>query len=56
MSRRIDREVTLFPQPDSPTIPTVPPAGISKDTSSTARSTPESVANSVTRFSTRNKG
>ena len=33
----IDSAVTLLPQPDSPTTPSVPRAGISNDTPSTAR-------------------
>ena len=38
-SRMIESEVTLLPQPDSPTMPTVPPSGTSNETPSTARST-----------------
>src|SRR5713101_120593 len=36
ISRRIDRPVVDFPQPDSPTSPSVSPFMMSKDTSSTA--------------------
>src|ERR1700678_382539 len=38
--RRINRPSVLLPEPDSPTKPTVSPARISKDTSSTARTWP----------------
>ncbi len=44
----IDSAVTDLPQPDSPTTPSVPRAGISNDTPSTARTVPRSVRNSVT--------
>ena len=36
----IDSEVTLLPQPDSPTSPSVSPARTEKLTPSTARTTP----------------
>ncbi len=39
----IDREVILFPQPDSPTIPRVFPLSTEKDTSFTALVSPASV-------------
>src|SRR6266567_6413019 len=53
-SRRImDSAVTLLPQPDSPTIPTVSPACTDRLTPSTARVMPSSVTNWVRRSSTR---
>jgi len=52
----IDRAVTDFPEPDSPTIPTVSPGWTSKETSSMARMTSLSVWNSVRRFSTVSTG
>src|SRR5215510_2458664 len=45
----IDSAVTLLPQPDSPTTPSVVRGAISNDTPSTARTQPSSVRNSVTR-------
>ena len=39
-SRMIDSAVTLLPQPDSPTMPSVSPAWTSNDTPSTARTMP----------------
>ena len=48
----IDREVTLFPEPDSPTRATVSPASISKLTSLTASTVPCRVSNSVFKFET----
>src|SRR5438046_8184938 len=45
----IDRAVTVFPQPDSPTRPRTSPLPISKSTPSTARRTPREVVNSVLR-------
>ena len=39
-SRRIDRPTVDFPQPDSPTRPSVSPSWISNDTSSTAFTSP----------------
>ncbi len=39
----MEREVTLFPLPDSPTIPRVEPSLSSKSTPSTDRTTPLSV-------------
>ena len=41
--RMIDRLVTLFPQPDSPTIPSTFPLSTENVTPSTAFATPESV-------------
>ncbi len=51
-SRRIDIEVTDLPQPDSPTIASVSPARIAKETPSTARLTPSGVRKWTWRFST----
>jgi hypothetical protein len=48
--------VTLLPQPDSPTTPTVLPASTLKLTPSTARTRPSSVSNSVTRPSIASSG
>src|SRR3954451_4169792 len=48
----IVRQVALFPQPDSPTIPSVVPFSTEKLTPSTARTTPSRVLNDVRRFST----
>ena len=42
-SRNTENAVTLLPQPDSPTTPSVLPAGTSSDTPSTARTTPSRV-------------
>ena len=42
-NRSTDSAVTLLPQPDSPTMPSVAPAGRSKLTPSTAGTTPSSV-------------
>ncbi len=39
----IARLVTLFPEPDSPTTPSVCPLSTENDTPSTARTTPSSV-------------
>ena len=41
--RRIESDVTLFPQPDSPTIASVSPRSTENDTPSTARTTPSRV-------------
>ena len=46
---RIDSAVTLLPQPDSPTSPTVRPSAMSKVTPSTARTSPSLVKNEVRR-------
>ena len=43
LSPRIDIIVTLFPEPDSPTTPSVSPGRISNDTPSTAFTIPSSV-------------
>ena len=43
MSRMIESAVTLFPEPDSPTTPSVRPALTSRSTPSTARTSPERV-------------
>src|SRR5215470_7930247 len=51
-SRMIDIAVTLLPQPDSPTSPTVRPAGTVNDTSSTTRTRPLSIAKETERSST----
>src|SRR5438132_8534185 len=50
MSRMIESAVTLLPEPDSPTIPSVSPSFSSNDKPLTARTMPSSVAN-VTRRS-----
>ena len=49
ISRMIDSILTLFPEPDSPTIPSVSPAAMSYVTPSTAWTTPSSVLNSTVR-------
>ena len=43
ISRKIESEVTLLPQPDSPTIASVSPVYTENDTPSTARTTPSRV-------------
>ena len=43
MSRNNDKEVTLLPQPDSPTIAKVSPSDTEKETPSTERTTPSRV-------------
>ena len=48
-SRRMESAVTDFPQPDSPTRPSVSPSAISNDIPSTARATPSSVRKFVCR-------
>ena len=45
ISRRIDSEVTLLPQPVSPTMARVSPGRTGNDTPSTARTTPSRVKN-----------
>ena len=55
-SRSTDSAVTLLPQPDSPTMPSVPPAGRSKLTPSTAGTTPSSVWKYVRRSCTESSG
>lgn len=47
---RIDNEVTVFPDPDSPTIATVSPLFISKEIFFTAEVVPVSVTKSTLRF------
>src|SRR6267154_1441741 len=54
-SRSSERAVTDFPEPDSPTIPTVSPSATSKLTPSTALTTPAWVKKWVLRFSTRSR-
>ena len=44
-----DRAVTLLPQPDSPTSPTILPRGMARSTPSTAARGPSGVRNSVRR-------
>ena len=51
-SRMIDSDVTLLPQPDSPTSPSTSPRSMAKLTPSTARTVPAPVANCVRRPST----
>src|SRR3954467_8759869 len=51
-SPMMESAVTLLPQPDSPTMPSVRPASSSKLTPSTARNSPASVAKCVLRFLT----
>ena len=56
-TRRImDSEVTDFPEPDSPTTPSVLPEGMENDTSSTLRTIPLGVANEVLRPFTSSSG
>ena len=52
----IDSAVTLLPQPDSPTSPTVWPSSMSKVTPSTARTSPSLVKNDVRRSLTCKSG
>src|SRR5215203_4164382 len=54
--RMIDSAVTLLPQPDSPTIPSVSPAPTSNDTPSTARVVPSSLKKEVARSRTARRG
>src|SRR5438874_9737544 len=49
ISPRIERVLTLLPEPDSPTIPSVSPGKTSYEMSSTAWTIPSSVLNSTTR-------
>ena len=51
-SRMIESEVTLLPEPLSPTMPSVSPASSEKLTSSTARSSPCSILKTVLRWET----
>src|ERR1051326_7605468 len=55
-NRMIESAVTLLPQPDSPTSPTVSPFATSKLTPLTARTSPSLVKNEVRRSLTRNNG
>src|SRR5262245_38523038 len=55
-SRMMDSEVTLLPQPDSPTSPSTSLVSIVKLTPSTARSTPWLVAKCVSSPSTDRRG
>jgi len=48
--RIIERAVTLFPQPDSPTIPSVSPFLREKETSLTALTGPSEVKKQVLKF------
>ena len=50
---RMASEVTLLPEPDSPTMPRVRPRSTANDTPSTARTTPSSVSNRTRRSRTR---
>ena len=52
----IESAVTLLPQPDSPTSPTVWPSSMSKVTPSTARTSPSLVKKEVRRSLTRKSG
>src|SRR5438128_5162860 len=49
-------EVTLFPQPDSPTMPRVSPGAIAKEIPFTACTIPRRVVNSTRRSSTSRSG
>src|SRR5438309_11093804 len=53
---RTDIAVTLLPQPDSPTMPSVSPGYSSKLTSRTALTSPSSVKKDVLRFLTSSTG
>src|SRR3546814_15646265 len=53
---RIDSAVMLFPQPDSPTTPSVSPDHSCRETSLTAWTTPVLVRNCVLRFRTSSIG
>jgi hypothetical protein len=52
MSRRIESELTVFPDPDSPTSPRISPGRTKNEMSSMTRWTPWSVSNSTVRPST----
>src|SRR5450755_1639993 len=54
--RRTERAVTLLPQPDSPTRPSVPPSSSRHETPSTARTVPARVSKSTRRASTSRSG
>ena len=55
-SPMIVRQVTLLPEPDSPTIPSVWPLSTENETPSTARTTPSSVLKYVFRSLTSRRG
>src|ERR1700682_1930545 len=55
-SRRMEKAVIVFPEPDSPTMPTVSPRETLKLMPSTAWTIPREVKNCVRRSSTRNSG
>ena len=52
----IDRESTVFPEPDSPTTPRVSPRSKVRETPSTARTVPREVRKAVWRSSTTSRG
>src|ERR1035437_8529872 len=54
--RRIDRQVMVLPEPDSPMMPRVSPAASSRSMPSTARTAPRWRKMWVVRFSTRSSG
>src|SRR5204862_4287946 len=56
ISRITDIIVTLFPDPDSPTIPTTSPSPTVNETPSTARTIPSSVRNETWRSLTSRRG
>src|SRR5262245_49248798 len=56
MSRMIESDVTLLPEPLSPTIPSVSPRSRWNDTSLTALTMPSCVLNCVTRLRTSSNG
>ena len=56
MSRKIDKAVTLLPEPDSPTIANVSPDSTSNETPSTAVTVPRDVRKRVTRLRTLSSG
>ena len=56
MRRMIDSEVTLLPQPDSPTTASVSPGATEKETPSTARTMPSRVKKCVFRPSISSRG
>src|SRR5215210_7779599 len=54
--RMIDITVTLFPEPDSPTMPSTSPGETLNETPSTALTRPSSVRNDTCRFRTSSRG
>jgi len=56
ISRRMESEVTVLPQPDSPTTASVSPGSTEKETPSTARTTPSRVKKWVFRPSISSRG